>query len=110
MPLNVTHADNAPSFAASKRLGWTTFAVSPFIRGWELDSMVARALENDGGEPDEVRARLADLMLRLPLYHPDVDYVVTAMRRVEWVAANAAAVERGPLTEDERSWLDGLRE
>jgi aryl-alcohol dehydrogenase-like predicted oxidoreductase len=107
MPLNVRQRANAPSFAASKRLGWTTFAVSPFIRGWELDSMVERALAR-GGDEGEVRSKLADLMLRFALFCPDVDYVVTGMRRVEWIAANVESVERGPLDEAETEWLDAL--
>ena len=108
-PLNVKRTDNAPAFVTSKRLGWTTFAVSPFIRGWELDAMVRAVLAREDEDETAVRAKLADLMLRFSLYHPDVDYVVTAMRRVEWVRANVASVERGSLTTSERTWLDELR-
>ena len=58
-PLNVATAEKAaPSFERSKELGWRTFAVSPFIRGWELDKMVERALAKEGGEESAVRARL----------------------------------------------------
>lgn len=109
-PLNIRTAEAAaPSFAAGKRLGWKTFAVSPFIRGWELDAMVEKACAIEGGRDAEVRTRLADHLLRFALFHPDVDRVVTAMRRPEWIAANVASVNRGPLSPVERGWLDRIR-
>ncbi len=110
MPLNIRNSGSAPSFAVSKALGWKTFAVSPFVRGWDLDAMVERAEARGEGNDAALREKLADLMLRFSIYHPDVDYVVTGMRRVEWIASNVASVERGPLSANERSWLDALQE
>lgn len=105
-PLNVkTAPDAGPVFAMAKRLGWQTLAVSPFVRGWELDAMVAKAMKLEGGDEQKIRSALADLMLRFSLYHPNVDRVVTAMRQVRWVKQNTASVNRGPITARERAWL-----
>lgn len=107
-PYNVKSREALSAFAACRSLGWKNYACSPFIRGWELDTMVEKALEKDGGEEPEVRARLADLMLRFSLYAPNVDRLITAIRRVEWVERNAASARKGPLTDDERHWLESL--
>jgi aryl-alcohol dehydrogenase-like predicted oxidoreductase len=107
--LNIATADAAPAFAACKRLGWQTYAASPFIRGWELDKMVAKAGKSFKGSELDLRARLADHMLRYSLYHPNVDRVITAMRRVEWVFSNIESVHRGPLTESESKWLESIK-
>lgn len=104
-PYNVDTEDAAESFAAAKRLGWETVAVTPFVRGWKLDEMVAAAGElSDDPEPD-LRSRLADHMLRYSLFQPDVDRLVVGMRKVEWVGRNVESVERGPLSDEEEEWL-----
>lgn len=104
-PYNVDTDDAEASFAAAKRLDWETVAVSPFVRGWRLDDMVAAAGEiSDEPEP-ELRSRLSDHMLRYSLFRPNVDRLVVGMRKVEWVARNAESVERGPLSADEAEWL-----
>jgi aryl-alcohol dehydrogenase-like predicted oxidoreductase len=108
-PLNIAR-DAAEVFHVSKEtMGWETIAVSPFIRGWELDRMVEKALKVEPGSESNIRAKLADLMLRFTAFHPHVDRTVTAMRRVEWTGANVASYERGPLNDEESSWLDALR-
>jgi aryl-alcohol dehydrogenase-like predicted oxidoreductase len=111
-PFNVLSAvHNEPAFVASKELGWETLAVSPFIRGWELDKMVSAAAALDPGAAEsDLRVRLADLMLRFSLGHPAVDAVTTAMRRTEWVTRNVASAAKGPLDDSEQAWLNKVRQ
>jgi aryl-alcohol dehydrogenase-like predicted oxidoreductase len=104
-PLNTTTRDAGPAFAAARRLGWQTLACSPFARGWELDRLAANALRQGAASEEQARARLADHMLRNSLHHPDVDRLIVAMRKPEWVARNAASARAGPLSDDERAWL-----
>lgn len=101
-PYNVTTADAPPVFAACKAVGWETCAASPFVRGWELDKMVKAAVERGEGTETELRPRLADRMLRYSLFAPNVDRVIVAMRRVEWVQRNVESYRRGPLKPHER--------
>jgi aryl-alcohol dehydrogenase-like predicted oxidoreductase len=107
-PFNVKTKEAAPAFAACKGLGWQTFACSPFIRGWELDRLVENALKSEDEGESEIRAQLADLLLRFSLFQPNVDRLITAMRRVEWVERNAASAAKGPLSDDEREYLERL--
>jgi hypothetical protein len=94
--------DATEVFRAGRRLGWLNFACTPFGRGWTLDRLV----EQEGRTGDAgFRASLADLMLRYSLFSPEVDRLIVAMRKPEWVAPNAASVRRGPLREEERVWL-----
>jgi hypothetical protein len=89
-PCNVTCADDAaPRFAAYKALGWETLATSPFVRGWELD----KRIEASG----KSRAEVADELLRFSAFFPNVDRLIVAMRRPEWVAVNLASVACGAL-------------
>lgn len=104
-PYNVTTGDAAPAFAAAKRLGWQTLACSPFVRGWELDRLAQNAMRMGQGSQDDVRARLADHMLRYSLFQPDVDRLIVSIRRLEWVTANAASANAGPLSNEEVAWL-----
>jgi hypothetical protein len=48
-------------------------------------------------------------MLRYALFQPDVDRVIVAMRRKEWVVRNRDSFDRGALTAEERRWLERLR-
>lgn len=48
-PCNVTTPAAGAAFAACQALGWTTFACSPFVRGWELE----RLLKAAGAAEDE---------------------------------------------------------
>lgn len=108
-PFNITTDDAAPIFAACKMHGWETLATSPFARGWELDRMTAAASARGDGDAETLRPVLADLMLRFSLFQPDVDRVVVAMRRVEWVDRNVESAARGPLTAEEHDRLRRLR-
>ncbi len=67
-PCNIATDDAAPLFAACKRFGWETLATSPFVRGWELDRMVAAAAACALGPLETLRPMLADLMLRFTLF------------------------------------------
>jgi aryl-alcohol dehydrogenase-like predicted oxidoreductase len=107
-PYNVTTADAPAAFAACKRLGWETLACSPFVRGWELDKMVQREQQSEGGATEAIRSDLADLMLRYSLFSPNVDRLIVASRKAEWVANNARSVRRGPLSAEERQRLLAL--
>jgi aryl-alcohol dehydrogenase-like predicted oxidoreductase len=91
-PYNVADRAAAPLFAAARHRGLTTFATSPFVRGWELD----RRVHAGGGSLAEV----ADLLLRFAAFAPDVDLLVVSMRRPERVASNLASLARGPLDPD----------
>ena len=108
-PFNVTTDDAAPIFAACKRAGWETIATSPFFRGWELDRMVTAASSSGYGTADTLRPVLADVLLRFSVFQPNVDRVIVAMRKAEWIARNLESVARGPLTDQERRWLRRLR-
>lgn len=108
-PFNITTSDAASVFAACKTRGWETIATSPFSRGWELDKILAAASARGYGDAESLRPVLADLMLRFSLFQRDVDRVVVAMRKVEWVIRNAESVARGPLTANERHRLLDLR-
>lgn len=88
-PLSIALPDSSAEFARYRAAGCRTYAASPFVRGWELD----RAAEESG----MAKAELADRMLRYAAFAPDVDYVIVAMRRAEWVAVNVDSVSRGPL-------------
>jgi aryl-alcohol dehydrogenase-like predicted oxidoreductase len=108
-PCNVTTDEAGPVFAACKACDWETLGTSPFVRGWELDKLVAAATARGDGDGETLRPVLADLMLRFSLFHRDVDRVIVAMRRPEWVGRNLASVARGPLTAKERRGLQRLR-
>lgn len=107
-PYNVTTRDAGPAFSASRRLGWATFACSPFVRGWELDGIVSKARRRGSGNGQDLLERVADHMLRYSLFAPNVDKLIVSMRRAEWVRLNVESVNRGPLTAKESAWLDAL--
>jgi len=108
-PFNVTTDDAAPVLAACKMSGWQILATSPFFRGWELDRMITEASARGYGDVMSLRPVLADLMLRFSLFQSNVDRVIVAMRKVEWVTRNLASVSRGRLTAKEYRWLQRLR-
>lgn len=85
-----------------------TLACSPFVRGWWLDKLAERARQVHAGEVEDPRGKLADLMLRRSLFAPNVDRLIVAIRRTEWVAANLASASRGAPTAEEDEWLDAL--
>ncbi|HEV2171990.1 MAG TPA: aldo/keto reductase, partial [Nitrospira sp.] len=108
-PFNITTDDAAPVFAACKRSGLETIATSPFFRGWELDRIIAEASAHGYGSVETLRPVVADLMLRFSLFQSDVDRVIVAMRKVEWISCNLQSVSRGPLTAKEVRLLLRLR-
>jgi aryl-alcohol dehydrogenase-like predicted oxidoreductase len=105
-PYNVKTTDAAGAFAVCKELGWENVACSPFVRGWELDKLVEHVQRREGGSEDATRSRLADHMLRYSVFAPNVDKLIVAMRKVQWVGANSRSVQRGPLTRDEARSLE----
>ena len=107
-PFNITTDEAAPIFAACKMSGWETLATSPFGRGWEIDRMIAAASARGYGDAETLRPIAADLMLRFSLFQDNVDRVIVAMRKVEWINRNLESVSRGPLTVDELRWLRNL--
>jgi aryl-alcohol dehydrogenase-like predicted oxidoreductase len=108
-PFNITTTDAASVFAACKRAGWQTIAASPFVRGWELDKIVAAAVARGFGHAETLRSMVADLMLRYSLFQRDVDRVIIGMRKLEWIKRNLESVSRGPLTAEEHRRLQDLR-
>lgn len=105
-PCNVNTPNAPAAFAAAKEAGWRTCACSPYVRGWELDKRLDRlATREPNLSRDDLRARLANHMLRHSLYFPNVDRLIVAMRRPEWVAVNAQSATAGPLTPNEAAWL-----
>jgi aryl-alcohol dehydrogenase-like predicted oxidoreductase len=100
-PFNNSTPKAARIFALCKACGWETLATSPFHRGWQLDRLIAAAVAKGLGDPQRLRVELADLMLRYVLYQPNVDRVIVAMRKVEWIARNLESVTHGPLVPDE---------
>lgn len=107
-PFNVATQDAGEAFAACKALGWETLACSPYVRGWRLDELAKKARDVHGGEETALRARLADLMLRFSLHAPNVDRLIVAMRKAEWVANNVMSACGGPLNAAEQNWLETL--
>jgi aryl-alcohol dehydrogenase-like predicted oxidoreductase len=69
---------------------------------WERVNAIARDL-------DVPLERLPEIALRFCLSHPAVTTVIPGMRSPENVEANAAAAERGPLSEDELTLLRAHR-
>lgn len=107
-PCNVGTPDSPGIFAECKAKGWRTLACSPFVRGWELDRLVEIASERETTDKKELRRRLADHLLRFSLFSPNVDFVMTAMRRVEWIAPNLESERRGPLPPEDLAWLESI--
>jgi aryl-alcohol dehydrogenase-like predicted oxidoreductase len=108
-PFNITTESDAPIFASCKICGWETLATSPFVRGWELDRIIAEASTRGYGEETTLRPVLADLMLRFSLFQNNVDRVIVAMRKLEWVRRNLESVGKGPLTAEEHRWLQQVQ-
>ena len=108
-PFNITTDEGAPIFSTCKMAGWETLATSPFLRGWELDRMIAAASARGYGDTETLRPIVADLMLRFSLFQRDVDRVIIGMRKVEWIKRNAESVSKGPLTPAEQLRLQHLQ-
>ena len=104
-PWNVTQLAERPVFESGQRKGWKTYACSPFVRGWKLDELAAKA---DVERPAQAKVRLADFMLRYSACQPFVDRLIVAVRKRDWVRRNLESVARGPLDPEEVAWLEGL--
>jgi aryl-alcohol dehydrogenase-like predicted oxidoreductase len=89
-PCNVNTTDATERFAAYKSLGWETVATSPFVRGWELEKQAS-------GQGRPV-SEMADWMLRYSAFFPNVDRLIVAMRRVEWVEKNLNSIAKGAIS------------
>jgi aryl-alcohol dehydrogenase-like predicted oxidoreductase len=108
-PFNITTQGAGSVFTACKARGWDTIATSPFFRGWELDRIVGEASASGYGNPETLRPVVADLMLRYSLFQLDVDRVIVAMRKLQWITRNLESFARGPLAAEEHRWLQHLR-
>ena len=107
-PFNITTPPAALTLAACKKIELETLVTSPFFRGWELERMVAEGCARGYGDRQELFQRIADLLLRFSLFHPDVDLVIVGIRKVAWIMRNVESVSRGALTVDEERWLRRL--
>ena len=107
-PVNITTGDCAESLAWARSLRWRNVGTSPFVRGWHLDKLIKKAIEREGGTAADWSSKISGLLLRYSLYQPNVDAMIVAMRKPEWVEANAAAVMKGDLAPEERAWLVAL--
>ena len=104
-PYNITTPDSAQAFTACKLLGWENYACSPFVRGWELDAITQRVQQAHKVHPGEARQRTADILLRYSLYQPNVDRLIVAIRKLEWIEENITSLKKGPLRSGELEWL-----
>lgn len=109
LPRNIRN-HNTDTFRSCKDVGWTTFATSPFNRGWLLDKLVAIDSEQASRDPDSSRARLADALLRFSIHDPCVDQLIVGFRKKEWIRRNLESVGQGPLSHAEQKWLRDLVE
>ena len=101
-PYNAFNTGAAALFTEAKARGLKTVAMSPFVRGWNLNR-----LENDA------KADTPALLLRWVTGQEAVDTVFVSMRRAEWVTANRDAEKAGPLSETEaalvQEWVDRVK-
>lgn len=95
-PYNAFNVQAANLFREAKARGMGTIAMSPFVRGWNLDRLKDR------------KPLAAATLLRWVTAQKDVDTVFVSMRRAEWVGTNLAAELQGPLSEDESSLVADL--
>lgn len=93
-PYNAFNRKAKDVFNMAKMMGLTTIAMSPFVRGWNLD------------EIGTDKNKAADILLRWITEQQMVDRVIVSMRKREWVLSNLQAVQSGPLTEEESRLLD----
>jgi aryl-alcohol dehydrogenase-like predicted oxidoreductase len=98
-PYNAFNTGAATLFREARARGLRTVAMSPFVRGWNLEKIGAGADKADA----------AALLLRWVTSQEIVDTVFVSMRRAEWVRANREAERQGALTDAEdaqvREWV-----
>lgn len=105
-PFNIKAKDNVSDFEMARTLNWQIFTCSPFVRGWELDKLVAeKASSNINEDQVSLKAKLADLMLRYSMFEQQVDRVIVGMRKKDWILKNIESFSRGPLTYEEKQLL-----
>lgn len=109
MPRNIRNP-NTNTFLSCKAIGWQTFATSPFNRGWLLDQMFLMDSEQTSEEPETVRARIANALLRFSIHDPQVDRLIVGFRKKEWISRNLESLSMGPLSKEEQRWLFKLLE
>jgi len=107
-PWDVTQLAERPVFESGQRKGWRTYACSPFVRGWKLAELAAKAAAESRAKVEEARGKLADHMLRFSACQPFVDRLIVAIRKREWVRRNLESLARGPLDPEEGAWLEVL--
>ncbi len=100
MPCNIANP-HSDQFAASKAMGWSNLATSPFNRGYLLDKMCKIAGETE-------RDRVAAAMLRFSAFSEHIDHVIIGLRKTEWITVNLSTIAQGPLDADELKWLQAL--
>lgn len=108
-PHNLFTQSATEKIACYARNGWEVYACSPYVRGWQMDKLISVARQEHGMPESTARPQIADLLLRYALFAPEIDALIVAMRRPDWVHQNMASVTRGPLTEAERLWLETLK-
>ncbi len=100
-PYNAFNTQAVEMFWAAKARGMSTIAMSPFIRGWNLDKI--------GGD----KRTTAELLLRWVTSQEIVDNVFVSKRKAAWVNANLEAEQRGSLTAEEtakvHAWVERLQ-
>jgi aryl-alcohol dehydrogenase-like predicted oxidoreductase len=96
---------NSDVFAACKTLGWRTVGTSPFDRGWLLDRLVEAEATRNGDPKGDVRARIADALLRYSFMDPNVDHLMVGIRKKAWIGQNLESLDKGPLAEEEHRWI-----
>ncbi len=97
-PYNAFNPAAEAMFREARSRGMATIAMSPFVRGWKLDE-----LADATGEP---RSQLAELLIRWLVGQDLIDSTIVSIRKREWVSVNAAAAQKGPLTDGEQKQLD----
>ena len=108
-PHNITTPGSLEKMAAYKALGWRTLACSPFVRGYELDTLVSAWVRIGGPVASEARIALADLLLRFSMFSPGVDQVIISMRKHAYVDQASVSLARGRLSQAEEALLVRLR-
>ena len=96
-PFNISnYRQSAPILQAAKSKGCRTLACSPFVRGWELERLVAATHQQSSLSlaDGDLRKVLSDLLLRFALFGDSVDMLIVAIRDFNWIEANLASVER----------------
>ncbi len=100
-PYNAFNPGAASLFREAKTRGIKSVAMSPFVRGWNLQNI------------DADKQAAAALLLRWVTSREFVDTIFVSMRRATWVRVNREAEGQGALTESEqarvKAWVATVR-